>query len=221
MQKLNKLQSLELGNTDGQRDFETLALRGDLLTIITSGDDAAIRQESGLRASASAASAGISQKNVTYFDAYVRAFSQGVRTAHGKLPEVVAARRLQYLRWKLDGVLDGWDETLAKFKKGLDENALYALQWSDRIVKAAASRDVALRLQSVLEHATERGDNDPVRTVQLYALEQTVRGARSGAHSTSASSNLCEEATTAAYAEFAELMVQDMLIAHRDEHTAS
>jgi hypothetical protein len=116
-------------------------------------------------------------------------------------PEELAAQAEERRRWKLEWTrrkLEDWAKLdLAKFRKNLDENPLYAFEWADGAIRDAARYDVAIRLLKVWDHP-EGGYEEMVDK----AREQVLDGARWPSNSTSALTNLVKQEVTKAYAEF-------------------
>lgn len=184
---MTKNETIELGRTKGTAEWA----RCDMAIIHLESD--VVRE----KVKALAADHGRSE---VFRDAFVSAFMQEWHKAHEALPEVQAANRLRMFTWKLDSLTSGADKTLAQFAERLVRNPLDAFQWSDGAIEAAARKDVALYLKNVLEHP-EGGLDAAI----AKATEMALRGARYPSHSTSAISNLCEQAKTAAFADMAEV----------------
>lgn len=89
-----------------------------------------------------------------------------------------------------------WAEQLAKFTKGLSEHPTYALQWSGASFELAAAFEVAREVRDAFESGVAVSD------MVDHLLRMTLRGARNvgNSRSTSATSNLVDDAKTRAYA---------------------
>jgi hypothetical protein len=135
----------------------------------------------------------------SYIDAFLNAAILRYNGRRAELPEVKAEMRRKAVEWKLESLLSGADDDLQKWAVSFAENPQYAFEWADRAIQAAARKDVALRLKSIIE-APEHGGHE---AALKYAVDQALRGARWPSHSTSGVSNLAKEAVTAAYADFA------------------
>lgn len=114
-------------------------------------------------------------------------------------PEELAAQRAKRVETRLYNMSAYAQDAIDKFRANLVENALYAFEWSDDAIMAAARLDVTTRLKNILAHP--EGGLD--KTID-YARMEAMRGARYPSHSTSALTNFVRQCTTAAYAEFVE-----------------
>jgi hypothetical protein len=198
MAKMTKAQATLEGKAAGETTFDGLVARGEF-TVDAATEPT--REEAVLRASVYTSLAGI--RNDTFFDAFVGAFRARWCAAHGQLPSVQAARRVEWLRRTIDSNLRSAKDTLDKFAADFAENPLYAFEWGGAAVEAAARRDVALIMQRTLDGVDMKPEYAGYDNAIKYATEQALRGARSPHHSTSMLSNYANECKVAAWAEYA------------------
>ena len=90
------------------------------------------------------------------------------------------------------------DAVLARFAEKFASDPAYAFEWGKEAVYAAAVKRVYGRVRDAL---TGEGSKATPETIRLYLTEEVIRNAKSPSSSTSAISNLLDQAVLAAQAE--------------------
>jgi hypothetical protein len=165
--------------------------------------DTLVQNEAHLCASAKAGfRSGETGNGPTYVAAFVNAARLRYNGRRNELPDVKAEQRRQSIDWTIEGLLRCAKDDLATFSARFAENPLYAFEWASGAIEAAAKQHVALALKAIVERPGDEfgGHENAVK----YAVREALRGAKWPSHSTSAVSNLANEAKTAAFADFAD-----------------
>lgn len=108
--------------------------------------------------------------------------------------------RLAYVARRMKNQLQSAEGVLADFAEKLAEDPSYALSWGMRSFEAAAERYVSLLVKSYVVSGATYDD------LKSMATKEALRGARFPERSTSVTSNLMAQCTTAAWAALVELM---------------
>jgi hypothetical protein len=82
----------------------------------------------------------------------------------------------------------------------LEKSPVHAFEWADAAFAAAARKNV---IEQAFIHLTSA---NPIERLKNIATDRTLRGARYPARSTSASSNIMAQETSAAWAEIFEIL---------------
>lgn len=115
-------------------------------------------------------------------------------------PEELAAGRREWLRRRLEEMKRGSAGAIESFRAKLEQNPLYAFEWADRAIDAAAELEAGTRLMAVLDNDKHATDTDAVNVTIKMAREEAMRGARWPSRSTSPVSNAAKAALVSAYA---------------------
>jgi len=112
------------------------------------------------------------------------------------------ARNADSLRFHLEMDMDAGREAVKGFAERMERDPVDAFEWADPVIEKIAKARVATILAAILD---ERGFGPGL---ERRAREEALRGARWPASSTSPTSNRMNQAVTAAWANYAELLAE-------------
>ncbi len=127
--------------------------------------------------------------------AYQRQFIDVAWKRLSEVPEVIAARRAENLKWVFESAIKNAETTLAKFKESLSRDAVHAFEWCDSAMEASAVLAVFTRCREALTTST-------LAEVRANVLARVLQMSESPSRSTSTPSNMMTQNTLSAYSVF-------------------